>query len=68
MENKFGKSDMITGENLGLVLEGKSDFVEKYGGEKKTELAMMFNAHDCDLYDNVRPITWTDPTNVSVLF
>lgn len=27
---------------------------------------MMFNEYDCDLYDNVRPITWTDPSDVSV--
>lgn len=27
---------------------------------------MMFNPHDCDLYDSVRPIRWTDPAEVSV--
>lgn len=28
--------------------------------------AMSFDEHNCDLYDNVRPIKWTDPVDVSV--
>lgn len=27
---------------------------------------MMFDKHNCELYDNVRPIKWEDPTQVSV--
>lgn len=51
--------------NLDLLLEGKSDFHLKHGGLKEELPSMMFNEDDCDLYDNVRPIKWTDSTKVS---
>ena len=57
---------MISGEDLKMVLNGKSDFPKKHGGEPNDLPAMMFNPHDCDLYDSVRPIRWKDPSEVSV--
>ena len=61
MAAKFGQSDMIRGEDLKMVLDCKSDFPEKHGGKAEELPAMMFNPHDCDLYDSVRPIRWNDP-------
>ena len=41
------------------VFEGISDFVTKQG--EGTMHPMLFDKHNCDLYDMVRPINWTDP-------
>ena len=41
------------------IFEGASDFIAKQGEEHMHP--MLFDYHNCDLYDNVRPINWTDP-------
>jgi len=66
MQLKHKKQAVFEGELLETALEDLSDFAQKHGGEKKKLPEMMFDEHNCDLFDNVRPIRWTDPTyNVS---
>lgn len=66
LTNQFGNHDQLEGEDLAIILKDKSDFVQKHGGDQKDLPAMMFDNHNCDLYDNVRPIQWRDPVDVSV--
>lgn len=66
MSQQYGEHEQLAGEDLEIILKDKSDFVSKHGGDSKDLPPMMFNQHDCDLYDNVRPIQWRDPVDVSV--
>ena len=56
------KINQLSGERLMQVLIGnESDLYEKM--QQAEELPpMIFDEHNCDLYDQVRPIKWTDPT------
>jgi len=38
---------------------GASDLVDK--NESRHYPAMMFDKHNCDLYDQVHPMKWIDP-------
>ena len=41
------------------VFDGASDFITKQGEEHMHP--MLFDGHNREVYDNVRPINWTDP-------
>lgn len=44
------------------LLQGKSDFPEKSPDHLPH---MLFDEHNCDLLDSVRPINWVDPKAIN---
>jgi predicted YcjX-like family ATPase len=51
----------MPGHDLPQFLAKNSDFTKKLGLPTDEIPQMLFDEHNCDLYDNVRPIKWTDP-------
>lgn len=45
-------------EEVKKVIQGKSDWVEKAADYIPD---MLFDEHNCDMFDNVHPINWVDP-------
>ena len=54
----------IDASQLGDALGDKSDMVEK--NDSGHLPSMLFDEHNCDLFDNVHPIKWVDPANDQV--
>lgn len=42
------------------ALKGKGDMMEKNQGAHVAE--MLFDKYNCEMYNNVRPVKWVDPT------
>ena len=55
----------IKGENLKGVLEGRSDYISKLNGGCHP-VDILFDEHNCDMLDNVRPLNWNDPSTIYV--
>jgi len=56
---KLGEEGKIDPSKLEAALNGMSDILKK--GDPNHVPHMMFDEHNCDLYDQVRPINWVDP-------
>ena len=51
----------IEPRDLAEALGTASDLVEKNDPDHLPH--MLFDEHNCDLFDNVHPIKWVDPNN-----